>query len=475
MPLGNCRRDMSCLNSIKTALKPLQCRPGVSLKVMNLLPSQKSRTVYRNIPTRFTRYVHRRYSSMPSQTRIAIVGGGPAGLTLGVLLNTHHIPFTIFEYRQKPTEKELAKPSGMLDLHPESGLAALKECGLYEPFLSLTGECTEDFIIADKSGSVLHTLTGDRTRPEISRNNLAKLLSSNLPTESIKWGHKLISATRQATLEGFETELDFGSLGKHTFDFVVGADGAWSQMRRLLTDVRPQYTGMQHITTTIEGITKKHPHLTNLVGSGSFSCLGNKHAIISQRGSMDSSRIYLWLTLPEKNYLVDSGLDKMTAAEAKVVLLSDEKLLGTFDAKVKDLVAIGCEEESANNPEASVDIRALYKLPHGTSWEHKAGVTLVGDAAHLMLPNGEGVNSAMLDSLLLSHIVVKACKPAEGSSRMFQRTLDPLLVDFEASLVKRAKSMGEDTDELIDTMFGTEDAAYELVRFFQGAQEQVNQ
>lgn len=67
--------------------------------------------------------------------RIAIIGAGPAGLTLGALLHKHAIPFTIFELRQKPTAGELSKPSGMLDLHEGSGLAAIRECGLYDEFL----------------------------------------------------------------------------------------------------------------------------------------------------------------------------------------------------------------------------------------------------------------------------------------------------------------------------------------------------
>ena len=64
-----------------------------------------------------------------TQPRIAIIGGGPAGLTLGLLLFKSGIPFNILELRQKPTKEELAKPSGMLDLHEESGIAAIRECG----------------------------------------------------------------------------------------------------------------------------------------------------------------------------------------------------------------------------------------------------------------------------------------------------------------------------------------------------------
>ncbi|KAI8633355.1 salicylate hydroxylase [Xylariaceae sp. FL1651] len=414
---------------------------------------------------------------MLSQTRIAIVGGGPAGLTLGVLLHKHQIPFTIFEFRQKPAEEELATPSGMLDLHEESGLAVINECGLYDDFVPLTGECTEDFIVAERNGDILYTAGGNRTRPEISRNNLSKLLLGNIPMENIKWGHRLLTATRPA-MSGCinETELDFGIHGKYMFDLVVGADGAWSKVRNLLTDIKPHYTGMQNITLTIKNITKKYPHLAKLVGSGSFSSLGNKHTIISQRGPIDSSRIYLWLTLPDENFAATSGLAGRPASDAKDKLLRDDAILGTFGARIKELVATACDEESADNPGASLDIKALYALPYGSSWEHKTGVTLVGDAAHLMLPNGEGVNSAMLDSLLLSQAIIKAYETAGKHNASFQSVLDPSLKEFEAALVGRAKEIGNDTELLIGKMFGTYDAAYDFAGFLQSmAQQQLEQ
>ncbi|KAK7756063.1 hypothetical protein SLS62_002006 [Diatrype stigma] len=411
---------------------------------------------------------------MSSQPRIAIVGGGPAGLTMGVLLHQRQIPFTIFELRQEPSEEELAKPSGMLDLHEGSGLAAIRECGLYDQFVPLTGDCTEDRSIADKSGNIILKLGGGEagrgTRPEISRNNLTKLLLGKVPKDSIKWGHKLLSATatRPATSDHrVETELDFGTHGTHRFDLVVGADGAWSRVRPLLTDVKPYFTGMQIIAITFQGITTKYPHLAEFVGPGSFSALGNKHSVGSQRGPSDSIRIYIWLTQPDENFATNSGLAGMPATSAKDKLLQDDALLDTFGTPVKDLVATACDEESANNPGASLDVRALYSLPHGTSWEHRHGVTIVGDAAHLMLPNGEGVNISMLDSLLLSQAIIKAYETAEEGTDSFQSIFDPLLKEFEADLVERAKKAGKDTDIIIDKMFGSDEAAYDLVRFFE--------
>jgi 2-polyprenyl-6-methoxyphenol hydroxylase-like FAD-dependent oxidoreductase len=79
------------------------------------------------------------YIISPSPPRIAIIGGGPSRLTAGLLLHKRGIPFTIFQLCQRLTDEELANPSGMLDLHEESSIAAIKEFGLYDEFIKLTG------------------------------------------------------------------------------------------------------------------------------------------------------------------------------------------------------------------------------------------------------------------------------------------------------------------------------------------------
>lgn len=198
---------------------------------------------------------------MPSpQLRIAIVGAGPAGLTLGVLLHKHGIPFTIFELRQEPMEEELQRPAGSLDLHEGSGLAAIRECGLFEEFAALTGDCTEADRVRNMHGDLLYADEGELiNRPEIARPKIIKLLLSNLPASSVRWGHKLTSVKASASPERAETELDFGEHGKKTFDLVIGADGAWSRVRAFLTAEKPHYAGMHIITLDIRQIASKVP------------------------------------------------------------------------------------------------------------------------------------------------------------------------------------------------------------------------
>lgn len=177
-------------------------------------------------------------------------------------------------------------------------------------------------------------------------------------------------------------------------------------------DIRPHYVGLQSITLTVENISTRYPQLAALIGRGGFSSLGLRNGVMTQRGPRDSARVYVFFTAADGF----TGEGKRAASVTKEQLLSDEALLGRFGDSVKELVAVGVAcDKTADLPEGVVEVKPLYMLPVGAAWAHKPGVTIVGDAAHLMCPwAGEGVNLAMCDALMLAKVIVKVWEKWTG-------------------------------------------------------------
>lgn len=400
-----------------------------------------------------------------SQPKIAIVGGGPAGLTLGLLLHKKKIPFTIFELRPRPTEADFAALSGSLDLHEGSGLAALRECQLFDEAMALTGDCSQEQRIAGKNGEVIFYFQGGIDRPEIYRHDLMKLLVSRLPVDSIRWRHKLLHAERKPSSSNIE--LDFGPNGKFEFDLVVGADGAWSRVRPLVTDVKPHYAGMQNITLHIRSITTKYPHLADLIRRGTFYCLADHHGVLSQRAAQDSARLYIMLSTQDKDYAASQGLTGKTPSQSKEILVGENGILSTWGENIKELVAVACEDEALHNGGAAIDINALHTLPVGYSWEHRSDATLIGDAAHLMNPPaGEGVNVAMQDALLLARAIAHAHETAAKDQVTLGDALNTAIKDYEADMFTRAIEMASGTKEIVEIMWSGEDGSATMANWF---------
>ncbi|ETS85247.1 hypothetical protein PFICI_03272 [Pestalotiopsis fici W106-1] len=405
-----------------------------------------------------------------AKPQIAIIGAGPAGLTLGLLLHRQGVPFKIYDLRARPTDEEFTQQSGMLNLNEGTGLSAIRACNLYDEFIGLTGQCEEADVIADKEGNILHADSGSGGRPEISRHDLTKLLLSHIPAECISWEHKLLQATPSSSASQYI--LDFGSRGTSTVDLVIGADGAWSRIRSQLTDKKPHYSGVTFITLTIPDFTTRYPHLAEFVGPGTFAAPGDDgNVVMCQRGVRGAARIYLALKTTEDGVAEFSGLGKATAAEAKDKLLSLESgdgrwmTFGTFGPKLQELIIRGLEDQSG-----PLDIKPLYMLPVGQlAWQHKAGVSLIGDAAHLMTPfAGEGVNLAMRDALDFSTVIKSAWDAANGSSnglKAFNGALESALPDIEKQLFERSEETAEETWRNLG-LFTSPGAAPKLAELF---------
>ena len=160
---------------------------------------------------------------------IAIVGGGPCGLTLARLLECKGIDYVVYERDESENSN---RAGGSLDIRPETGQHALREGGLFDEFKRYARYDDTVFAVADKLGRRLLQLGQGRDAPEIDRSDLRQILLDAIPKDKIKWGHALTSAT---VGENNRPVLRFANgVVLSGFKLVVGADGAWSKIRPMV-------------------------------------------------------------------------------------------------------------------------------------------------------------------------------------------------------------------------------------------------
>ncbi|EJF58085.1 monooxygenase [Dichomitus squalens LYAD-421 SS1] len=351
---------------------------------------------------------------MPSESSthpcIAILGGGLGGLALLLTLHRRGVHATLYE--RDVGFNARAHLGGSLDLGWESGQCALRENGLQEEFDKNSRPEGEEMRIYDGAGKLHHSHgeggpsgpEGDQDltppqgpediRPEIDRTVLRKILLDAIPPHLIKWDHPLTSVR---PLGNGQHELTFANGFTTVSDFLVGADGANSRVRPLLSPATPIYTGVNGVEISLAPETTKLPELQETVaniGKGMMMALQDSCMLGSQVNGDGRIRTYVYLR-ESADWSVPSD-----PAEAKAVL---KRYFDGWPQWMLNLIDYA--DESAIYP------RTLYILPVGHSWPHVRGVTLIGDAAHLMSPfAGAGANLALLDGLELGLVLAELAK-----------------------------------------------------------------
>ncbi|WP_067691358.1 FAD-dependent oxidoreductase [Nocardia jejuensis] len=335
---------------------------------------------------------------MSEHHSIAIIGAGLGGLVLARVLHVHGIASVIYELDASSTARD---QGGMLDMHVESGQAALRAAGLFERFQQLILPGGDAMRIVDKTGVVrMSDDGGDGGRPEIDRNDLRRLLLESLPGNTVRWGAKAVDI-RPTGGGGHRVTLADGT--SFTTDLLIGADGAWSKVRPLLSAAIPAYSGISFIECDLFPVQDHHHATAELVGPGMMFALGDGKGFLTHRETDGSLHTYAALAIP-----VDSlhAIDFTVPVTAKAAVLQH---FHDWDERLRALVA---DADGALVP------RPIHALPVGHSWSRVPGVTLVGDAAHVMSPfAGEGANLAMLDGAELATALANHADPEAALAR----------------------------------------------------------
>jgi 2-polyprenyl-6-methoxyphenol hydroxylase-like FAD-dependent oxidoreductase len=398
-----------------------------------------------------------------SSPRIAIVGAGPGGLACARILQLHGVAVTVYD---ADASLHSRVQGGTLDLHADSGQIAIEDARLTEEFARLARPEGQSKRMLDPSGNVLVEHMVDASEiaaPEIDRGQLRAMLAESLTPGTIQWGRKLLSV---APNDSGPAALTFADGCTEKADLVVGADGAWSRVRAALTDAVPAYTGVSMVEVRFDDVQRRFPHVAELVGDGHMWANGNGRSMILQRNSGDVVRGYLGMRI-DLDWLARTGLG---APDGRGGVIVDSPGLDANQTQAADTEQVrgalrGYFADFApqflrliDDSDGDLPNRPIFALPVPMRWTHRRGVTLLGDAAHLMAPfGGEGVNLALLDGAELARAIataVAAGAPIGDIVAGYEETMTeraaPIAQGANAAIVEHFAAGGPDLDNLPD-------------------------
>jgi 2-polyprenyl-6-methoxyphenol hydroxylase-like FAD-dependent oxidoreductase len=356
-------------------------------------------------------------------TPVTVVGAGLGGLVLARVLHLNGASVTVYEAEPNVAART---QGGLLDIHPWNGQPALEAAGLIEKFRRLVLPGRESYRVLDRAGTVLLDRPDDGRgeRPEVPRGDLRQMLLDSLPDGVVQWGHKVSSV--QAVGEGCHV-LRFTDGAAVATRLLVGADGAWSRVRSLLSEATPEYIGITSVECFLFDADMRHRATAEAVGTGSLFALAPGKGLLAYRERGGTLHAYAELKAPQ-DWLADGDVADGASLSARVV--------AEFDGWAPELTALIIDSDTP------LVVRPLYALPVGHEWNRVPGVTLIGDAAHLAPPNGEGANLAMQDGAELGRAI--AAHPDD---------IEIAVTEYEQAMFPRvaAAAGGED---IYNTMLG---------------------
>ncbi|SHH53303.1 FAD-dependent oxidoreductase [Flavobacterium defluvii] len=327
--------------------------------------------------------------------KIAIIGGGPGGLTLARLLQEKGVDVKVYE---RDENKNIRQQGSTLDLHEDTGLKAMQEAGLMDEFKKYYRPGADKMKIVDRNLNVVfndHTekpqedFGNEHFRPEIDRGPLRDLLIASLKEDNVVWNSKFTEM--KSSGKGWEIFFENGTTAYA--DFVIASDGANSKIRKYITDIEPIFSGVTAIEINIYNAEKNASNLWKLVNDGKvFALEHGKTILFSTKG--DGTLTVLIGMKTEQNWVKNSGIDFKNKTSVSEWFKEEFK---NWSSKYEELF---------QSNEISIIPRPMYHFPLDQYWKPLSNLTMIGDAAHRMPPyTGEGANQALADALELYEIL----------------------------------------------------------------------
>jgi 2-polyprenyl-6-methoxyphenol hydroxylase-like FAD-dependent oxidoreductase len=420
-------------------------------------------------------------------------------------LQTAGIKYRVFERDPSPESTSLNQ-GGTLDIHNETGQEALRHAGLHDEFKKLSRQDATAMTLMDSTGGIKASFSDDTDRPEIDRLQLRQLLLNSLPADSIRWGKTLSKVGRNEDEKrsgACSWMLSFADGSTETgFRLVVGADGAWSKVRQLvshsvalhpcllhikeltlleITSAKPVYSGKMFIEGRLSNDNPEYSTAGEMAGKGTTMALSAKSVLCVQQMSDRSYRLYMGVTAPETLTRPGGAADPADMDKARAAMLGPGGFYANWASNTRALIAAS---EGPWRP------WPLYRLPIGlfspettesggtegtanepdqTSWKRTPGIALLGDAAHLATPNGEGVNQAMYDSLVLFKKIISELGEDKAQTaydeEADQTALERAVAAYEAEMLPRAREHIQSSIDLENLMYA-DDGAARMIKMF---------
>ncbi|MCX2432215.1 FAD-dependent oxidoreductase [Pedobacter sp. GR22-10] len=379
--------------------------------------------------------------------KIAIIGGGPGGLTLARLLEQKNINVKVYE---RDVDRNARVQGSPVDLHEHSGLAALREAGLLDEFrknymegadkTTITNEQAE-IVFSDAENKQEEAFGEEHFRPEIDRGVLRSILIDALDAACIVWNRQFVSMQKQG--EGWL--LNFKDGTNEYADIVIGSDGANSKIRPYLTHVQAFYSGITMLEGNIYDAEKKVPKISAMLRGGKIMAFGNQQNILMGQKSNGEIGFYASFKA-EAHWAEKSGLDFSDKSE----------MLEWFKTAYSEWNEIW--QELFEHAAMPYIVRPINCMPLNQSWAAMPNLTIIGDAAHLMPPfAGEGANMAMLDALELSQMLLSE----------EYNDIRHAIAHYETEMRERASSKAKESLENGERMH-SENALSVMTSFFSG-------